>query len=63
MIVECPNVYFSGNCKQFAHKMITGIQGQRVSLVCVPAFAETGQIVLLDLDTLVPKLIQFDLVC
>ena len=32
-----------------------------VRLITIPRFKETGQIVLLDLDTLVPEMVQFDL--
>lgn len=40
--------------------VIEGPAGQTVRLICVPRFKETGEVVLLDTDTLEPAIIKFD---
>ena len=40
--------------------MIEGPVGQLVRLICIPKFKETGEIVLLDTDTLETELVRFD---
>ena len=41
--------------------MIEGIFGQTVRLITVPKFKETGELVLLDTDTLEVDTIRFDI--
>lgn len=49
----CPHVFFAGNQKAFATRMIDGTnKGQHVRLVSIPSFAETATIVLVDLKDL-----------
>ncbi|KAI9495528.1 DNA polymerase alpha/epsilon subunit B-domain-containing protein [Zychaea mexicana] len=47
-----PHVYFIGNQRQFEQSTIEGPEGQKVRVVLVPAFSETGSIVLVNLGTL-----------
>lgn len=48
----CPHLYFVGNQPEFATRSINGPAGQSVRLVTVPSFADTKEIVLVDLETL-----------
>lgn len=47
-----PHVYFVGNQPSFATRLIEGPDGQRVRVILLPSFAETGCVALLDLATL-----------
>eukprot|EP00957_Ditylum_brightwellii_P014780 1114590-Ditylum_brightwellii.AAC.1 len=49
-----PDVYFAGNCSKFESKLVSVDDDgkKKTRLVCVPSFAETGEVVLLNLDTL-----------
>jgi DNA polymerase II small subunit/DNA polymerase delta subunit B len=38
---------------------MTGDDGQKVRIVCVPAFSDTGEIVLVNLSTLESEVIKF----
>lgn len=49
---EAPHVYFVGNQPIFDTTVIEGPSGQAVRLIAVPKFKETGQVVILDMDTL-----------
>lgn len=49
---ECPHVYFVGCQPEFDTKVITGPEGQQVRLVAIPSFSESGELVLLDTETL-----------
>ncbi len=51
IIREIPNVYFTGNQKSFAKKMIDYEEGV-VRLISVPDFSQTCSLVLMDMDTL-----------
>lgn len=57
---ECPHVYFVGNQPRYDTVVIEGPVGQLVRLICIPKFKETGEIVLLDTDTLETELVKFD---
>ncbi|KAL9597796.1 MAG: hypothetical protein Q9219_004923 [cf. Caloplaca sp. 3 TL-2023] len=59
VIEECPHVYFVGNQPRYETMVIEGPAGQTVRLICVPKFRETGEIVLLDTDTLEPEVVRF----
>ncbi|KAJ1329220.1 DNA polymerase delta subunit 2 [Microdochium nivale] len=48
----CPHLFFVGNQPQFGTKVITGPEGQSVRLIAVPSFSATGEIVLVDTETL-----------
>ncbi|KAL9002294.1 MAG: hypothetical protein Q9188_004769 [Gyalolechia gomerana] len=60
IIEECPHVFFVGNQPKYGTMVIEGPAGQTVRLICVPRFKETGEVVLLDTDTLEPAIIKFD---
>lgn len=57
---KCPHLYFVGNQPAFGTRVIEGPKGERVRLVSVPKFAETGELVLVDEETLEVELIRFD---
>lgn len=59
---ECPHVYFVGNQPKFETTVIEGPVGQLVTLIAVPKFKETGEVVLLDTDTLKVEVMRFDIV-
>ena len=59
---ECPHVYFVGNQPGFDTSLIEGPDGQSVRLVAIPRFYETGQIVLLDSETLETELVAIDVI-
>lgn len=56
---HCPHVLFCGNQPEFSTDLVIGEQGQRVRVICVPSFAATGEVVLVDLGTLGCQLLQF----
>lgn len=61
VIKECPHVYVVGNQPVFDTTIIEGPLGQIVRLIAVPGFKETGELVLLDSDSLEAEVIKFDL--
>ena len=60
VIEECPHVYFVGNQPRYETAMIEGPVGQEVRLISVPKFKETGELVLLDTDTLETEIVKFN---
>ncbi|KAI9583242.1 DNA polymerase delta subunit 2 [Glossina fuscipes] len=52
IIRECPHIYFAGNCDEFSTTLQKGLDGQKTRLVCVPSFAKTQSIAVVDLLTL-----------
>ena len=58
---DCPHVYFVGNQPAFETTLIEGPVGQSVRLIAVPRFKETGEVVLLDMETLEVELVKFDI--
>ncbi|KAL8905213.1 MAG: hypothetical protein Q9207_002768 [Kuettlingeria erythrocarpa] len=59
VIEECPHVYFVGNQPRYETDVIEGPAGQTVRLICIPKFRDTGEVVLLDTDTLETELVKF----
>lgn len=55
----CPHVFFVGSQPKFDTAEIEGPNGQTVRLIAVPKFAETGEIVLLDSETLEVEVVRF----
>lgn len=51
-MMECPHLYFVGCQPEFGTKIIQGTEGQTVRLIAVPSFSATGEIVLVDSETL-----------
>lgn len=64
VIEECPDVYFSGNNEQFRFKMIGHEMKQqtKICLLEIPSFVKTKQIVLFNLRTMQPQVMQFGIV-
>eukprot|EP00253_Pinus_taeda_P027511 PITA_27511 len=52
VIDDCPHVYFCGNQKKYASRLLKGSEGQVVRLVCIPRFCETGSVVVVNIRTL-----------
>lgn len=61
VIRECPHVYFIGNQPKFETSIIEGPQGQQVRLIALPSFRTTGEIVVMDLETLTPEVVKIEL--
>ena len=61
IIAECPHVYFVGNQPSFETTVIAGPAGQSVRMIAVPKFKETGEIVLIDTESLEVELVKFDI--
>lgn len=61
VIDECPHVYIVGNQPAFDTIVIEGPAGQTVRLIAVPGFKDTGELLLLDTDTLEVESVLFEL--
>ena len=57
---DCPHVYFAGSQPEFGTRVITGPDGQTVRLVCVPSFAASREVVLIDTETLEVTRVKID---
>ena len=55
----CPHLYFVGNQEAFGTRVVRGEEGQEVRCVSVPRFAETGEVVVVDLETKDVSVIRF----
>ncbi|EXJ79040.1 DNA polymerase delta subunit 2 [Capronia epimyces CBS 606.96] len=60
VIEQCPHVFFVGNQARFDTHVLHGPEGQQVRLIAVPRFHETGELVLVDSETLEVEVIKFD---
>ena len=58
---ECPHLYLVGNQPKFETRVIEGPVGQQVSMVAVPKFRETGEVVLVDMESLEVEVLKFEL--
>lgn len=56
----CPHVFFVGNQPRFDTAVIDGPLGQRVRLVAVPSFSVSGELILVDAETLEVEVVRFD---
>ncbi|KAH8147721.1 uncharacterized protein LAJ45_08186 [Morchella importuna] len=61
VIEECPHVFFVGNQDKFETSLVEGAEGQRCRVVLVPRFSETGEVVVVDLETLEVEVVKFQL--
>ena len=52
MLHDCPHIFFAGSQPKFDTALIEGQDGQTVRLIAVPRFAETGEVVLVDMESL-----------
>ncbi|EGX50410.1 hypothetical protein AOL_s00076g174 [Orbilia oligospora ATCC 24927] len=59
VIETCPHVYFIGNQSEFGTRLTHGLNNQEVRLITIPKFSETGELVLVDLETLDCEIISF----
>jgi DNA polymerase delta subunit 2 len=59
---ECPHIYFAGNREKFQTKAVKGPAGQQVLIVGVPKFSKTGQLVLVDMETLKVEIVKVGIV-
>jgi DNA polymerase delta subunit 2 len=63
VLTVTPDVYFAGNCSKFATSLVaTGVNdsSSKKRLVCLPKFAETGEAVLVNMETLGVELLCFE---
>lgn len=58
VLKSCPHLYFVGSQPRFSTRTIRGPDNQEVRLITVPSFARTGEIVLVDMETLETSVIQ-----
>ncbi|PNS17774.1 DNA polymerase subunit delta-2 [Sphaceloma murrayae] len=61
VLKACPHIYLVGNQPHFDTNVIEGPNGQAVRLIAVPKFKETGEIVLLDAETMEVEVVKFEL--
>lgn len=59
VIEDCPHVYIVGNQPRFESSLIEGPTGQSVRLIAVPKFRDTGELLLLDAETLEVEVVKF----
>ncbi|KAI5812389.1 DNA polymerase alpha/epsilon subunit B-domain-containing protein [Pyronema omphalodes] len=59
---ECPHLFVIGNQPSFKTSVVHGNQGQTVRVVLLPKFEETGEIVVVDLETLETEVVGFKVV-
>lgn len=60
VLKECPHVYVAGCQPKFETGVIEGPQGQMVRLLAVPSFRETGEVVVVDLESLGVEVVKFE---
>ncbi|KAK8667574.1 hypothetical protein V6N13_007722 [Hibiscus sabdariffa] len=52
LIDSCPDVYFVGNQEKYETRLVKGLEGQSVRLICIPRFCETGLAVVVNMRNL-----------
>ena len=60
VLKDCPHVFFVGNQPKFEKAVIEGPTGQSVVLLAIPVYRDTGEVVLLDTNTLETEIVRFD---
>ncbi|RKF57674.1 DNA polymerase delta small subunit [Golovinomyces cichoracearum] len=55
----CPHIFFVGSQPKFETSLIEGPDGQTVRLIAIPKFSETGELVLIDSETLETSIVKF----
>ena len=60
MIDDTPHVFFVGNQPEFETTIVNGPAGQVVRIIAIPKFKESGQIVLVDTNTLEVEAVKFN---
>jgi DNA polymerase delta subunit 2 len=61
VLQDCPHIFFAGSQPKFDTAVIEGPNGQLVRLIAVPRFDETGEIVLVDAETLEVDRVKIDM--
>lgn len=61
VIEKTPHVYIVGNQPRFESTVIEGPDGQSCRIISVPRFKDTGEMVLLDMETLEVEVVKFGL--
>ncbi|RFU34623.1 hypothetical protein B7463_g1702, partial [Scytalidium lignicola] len=56
---SCPHLYIVGSQPKFETTVIEGPEGQMARLIAAPRFEETGEIILVDTDTLETSIVKF----
>lgn len=59
ILLKTPHVYFIGNQPKFETRLVEGPNQQRVRIVLVPKFCNTGEVVLVNTVTLEAKVVSF----
>lgn len=62
LVRDCPHVYFAGCQDKFGKRVIEGPAGQKVLLISVPRFRESGLLVLVDVESWEVELVDIGLV-
>ena len=56
---KCPHLFIVGSQPKFDTATIEGSSGQLVRLIALPSFCDTGELILLDTETLEPSIVTF----
>jgi DNA polymerase delta subunit 2 len=59
VLKSCPHLFFVGSQPKFDTASIQGPDGQTVRLIAVPRFSKTGELVLVDSETLETSIVKF----
>jgi DNA polymerase delta subunit 2 len=70
VLEETPHIFFAGNQPEYSSKLVHGSHfydtdltlgddGQKVRIISIPKFSETGEIVLVNTSTLESEVIKF----
>ncbi|KAG9245871.1 DNA polymeras-like protein subunit delta-2 [Calycina marina] len=59
VMMSCPHIFLTGSQPKFDTAAIEGPEGQKVRLIAVPRFSETGELVIVDSETLETEVVRF----